>query len=47
LLQACLQKGLVLSTQGSTVLLLPALTIDRAVAAKGLDILANCLRKMP
>jgi len=46
LLQACLHSGLVVSTQGSTVLLLPALTIDRKVAAKGLDILAKCVRNV-
>jgi 4-aminobutyrate aminotransferase-like enzyme len=36
---ACLRRGLILTTQGSRLLLLPALTIEPAVAQKGLDIL--------
>jgi acetylornithine/succinyldiaminopimelate/putrescine aminotransferase len=39
----CRRAGLLLSTEGSTLLLLPALTIDRATAAKGIDILARCV----
>ena len=39
----CRRNGLLVSTEGSTVLLLPALTIDKGTAAKGLDILARSL----
>ena len=39
----CRREGLLISTEGSTLLLLPALTIDRATAEKGLDILASCI----
>jgi putrescine aminotransferase len=46
LMSACLRGGLVVTTQESTLLLLPALTIERNVAAKGLDILAKCVKKM-
>ena len=35
----CLQRGLLLITQGSRLLLLPPLTIETAVANKGLDII--------
>lgn len=42
---ARLRRGLVVTTQGAQVLLLPALTIERRVASKGLDILeANARR---
>lgn len=37
----CRRNGLLVSTEGSTVLLLPSLAIDRRTAAKGLDILAR------
>jgi 4-aminobutyrate aminotransferase-like enzyme len=36
-------RGLLLSAEGDTLMLLPALTIDRATAAEGLDILERCL----
>lgn len=35
----CRRGGLIITTQGSTLLLLPALTIERKVAEQGLDIL--------
>jgi 4-aminobutyrate aminotransferase-like enzyme len=35
----CLRRGLLLTTQGSELLLLPALTIESSVASEGLDIL--------
>jgi acetylornithine/succinyldiaminopimelate/putrescine aminotransferase len=37
----CRRNGLLVSTEGSTVLLLPSLTIDKRTAARGLDILAR------
>ena len=43
---ACMRQGLIVTTQGSRVLLLPSLTIDRTVAAKGLDILAAATRRL-
>jgi 4-aminobutyrate aminotransferase-like enzyme len=39
--EKCRRNGLLVSTEGSTVLLLPALTIDKRTAARGLDILAR------
>jgi 4-aminobutyrate aminotransferase-like enzyme len=39
--EKCRRNGLLVTTEGSTVLLLPALTIDARTAAKGLDILAR------
>ena len=39
----CRRNGLLVSTEGSTVMLLPALTIDKRTAAKGLDILARSI----
>jgi 4-aminobutyrate aminotransferase-like enzyme len=41
--EKCRRNGLLVSTEGSTVLLLPALTIDKRTAAKGLDILARSI----
>ena len=41
--EKCRRNGLLVSTEGSTVLLLPALTIDRRTAARGLDILARSI----
>jgi acetylornithine/succinyldiaminopimelate/putrescine aminotransferase len=41
--EKCRRNGLLVSTEGSAVLLLPALTIDRRTAAKGLDILARSI----
>jgi 4-aminobutyrate aminotransferase-like enzyme len=38
----CRDAGLLLSVEGESVLLIPALTIDRATARKGLDILEAC-----
>ena len=35
----CRRNGLLVSTEGSTVLLLPSLAIDKRTAARGLDIL--------
>jgi acetylornithine/succinyldiaminopimelate/putrescine aminotransferase len=37
----CRRNGLLVSTEGTSVLLLPSLTIDKRTAAKGLDILAR------
>ena len=39
----CREEGLLISTEGSTLLLLPALDVDRAIADRGLDILAACV----
>jgi acetylornithine/succinyldiaminopimelate/putrescine aminotransferase len=39
----CRKAGLLLTTESSTLLLLPALNIERVVARKGLDILESCL----
>jgi 4-aminobutyrate aminotransferase-like enzyme len=38
----CRRKGLLVSPEGETVLLIPALTIDAATAEEGLDILEAC-----
>jgi 4-aminobutyrate aminotransferase-like enzyme len=35
--------GLLVSTEGSTVLLLPSLAIDKRIAARGLNILARSI----
>ena len=43
ILGKCRRNGLLVSTEGSTVLLLPSLTIDRGTAARGLDILARSI----
>jgi acetylornithine/succinyldiaminopimelate/putrescine aminotransferase len=39
----CHRNGLLVSTEGSTVLLLPSLVIDKRTAARGLDILARSI----
>jgi acetylornithine/succinyldiaminopimelate/putrescine aminotransferase len=39
----CRRNGLLVSTEGSTVLLLPSLVIDQRTAARGLDILARSI----
>src|SRR6186713_2216008 len=39
----CRRKGLLVSTEGSTVLLLPSLSVDKRTAARGLDILARSI----
>jgi acetylornithine/succinyldiaminopimelate/putrescine aminotransferase len=39
----CRRNGLLVSTEGSTVLLLPSLAIDKRTAARGLDILARSI----
>jgi len=39
----CRGNGLLVSTEGSTVLLLPSLAIDKGTAARGLDILARSI----
>lgn len=41
--ERCRRNGLLVSTEGSAVLLLPALTIDQRTAAKGLDVLARSI----
>jgi acetylornithine/succinyldiaminopimelate/putrescine aminotransferase len=41
--ERCRRNGLLVSTEGSTVLLLPALTIDQRTAARGLDMLARSI----
>jgi acetylornithine/succinyldiaminopimelate/putrescine aminotransferase len=39
----CRRNGLLVSTEGSTVLLLPSLAVDKRTAARGLDILARSI----
>lgn len=39
----CLEKGLILSTDNDKLMMFPALTIEKDVAEKGLDILENCI----
>jgi acetylornithine/succinyldiaminopimelate/putrescine aminotransferase len=41
----CRRNGLLVSTEGSTVLLLPSLAIDKRTAARGLDILARSIHE--
>ena len=41
--ERCRRHGLLVSTEGSTVLLLPSLTIDQRTAARGLDMLARSI----
>jgi 4-aminobutyrate aminotransferase-like enzyme len=41
--ERCRRNGLLVSTEGSSVLLLPALTIGKRTAARGLDILARAI----
>jgi len=41
--ERCRRRGLLLTTQDSTLMLLPALTIERAAAKRGLDILESSL----
>ena len=41
--ERCRRNGLLVSTEGSTVLLLPSLTIDQRTAARGLDMLARSI----
>lgn len=43
IISKCRRNGLLVSSEGSTVLLLPALTIDKRTAAKALDILARSI----
>ncbi|MCL2004926.1 MAG: aspartate aminotransferase family protein [Planctomycetaceae bacterium] len=44
--KSCLDRGLLLNcTQGNVLRLLPAMTIEESIAAEGLDILADVLRK--
>jgi putrescine aminotransferase len=40
----CMQKGLLVTTGGESITIFPPLTIDRATADRGLDILESCLR---
>jgi hypothetical protein len=42
-LQKCRRNGLLVSTEGSAVLLLPSLAIDRRTASRGLDVLARSI----
>jgi acetylornithine/succinyldiaminopimelate/putrescine aminotransferase len=39
----CRRAGLLTTTEGTTLLMLPALNIDQAVAEQGLDILEKCI----
>ena len=41
--EKCRRSGLLVSTEGSTVLLLPSLAIDTRTAARGLDFLARSI----
>jgi acetylornithine/succinyldiaminopimelate/putrescine aminotransferase len=41
--ERCRKKGLLVSPEGETVLLIPALNIDHKTAQKGLDILERCV----
>jgi len=41
--EKCRRNGLLVSTEGSTVLLLPSLVIEKRTAARGLDILARSI----
>ena len=43
IVETCRKGGLLLATGGSVITMLPALTIDRAAARKGLDIFEKCL----
>ena len=40
---SCRRAGLLVSTEGTTVLLLPALNVARSVASRALDIFAECV----
>jgi 4-aminobutyrate aminotransferase-like enzyme len=44
LAERCRKNGLLVSDEGETLLLIPALNIDRATAKRGLDILERCAR---
>jgi 4-aminobutyrate aminotransferase-like enzyme len=39
----CRRNGLLVSTEGPTVMVLPSLGIDKQTAARGLDILARSI----
>jgi acetylornithine/succinyldiaminopimelate/putrescine aminotransferase len=41
--EKCRRNGLLVSTEGSTVLLLPSLIVDKRTAARGLDLLARSI----
>lgn len=41
--EQCRKQGLLISSEGSTLILLPALNINRATAKRGLDILKRCI----
>jgi 4-aminobutyrate aminotransferase-like enzyme len=43
IVEKCRRNGLLVSTEGSTLLLLPSLVIDRRTASRGLDILARSI----
>ena len=40
----CRRRGLLISVEGTSLLLLPALTVDRRTAEEGLDVLERCVR---
>jgi 4-aminobutyrate aminotransferase-like enzyme len=41
--QRCRRRGLLVSTEDSSLLLLPSLIVTRAIAKAGLDILERCV----
>ena len=43
IVETCRKGGLLLAIEGSVITMLPALTIDRTAARKGLDIFEKCL----
>jgi acetylornithine/succinyldiaminopimelate/putrescine aminotransferase len=43
IVEKCRRNGLLLTTEGSVLMLLPALTIDRAAARQGLDVLEQAI----
>jgi acetylornithine/succinyldiaminopimelate/putrescine aminotransferase len=43
LAQRCRRKGLLVSDEGETLLLIPALNVSRKAAERGLDILEDCI----
>ena len=43
--ERCRRNGLLVASQSSDVLLLPALNIERPVASRGLDLLERCAKR--
>ena len=43
IVEKCRRNGLLLTTEGSVIMMLPALTIDRAAAKQGLDVLERAI----